>query len=86
MASIADTPFTSMGLDAHKDSISVGLLAPGVDDPPNDRTFHEEACHPQETTGTTPATDPCPPALPRHIPEPYPVFRQDPPRRPVTHT
>jgi len=42
MASIADTPFTFIGLDVHKDSISVGLLEPGVEQPTHDKIFHDE--------------------------------------------
>ncbi len=42
MASIADTPLTFMGLDVHKDSISAGILEPGVDDPTHDKIFHDE--------------------------------------------
>jgi len=43
MASIADTPFTFMGLDVHKDSISAGVLEPGAEQPALDRIFHDEA-------------------------------------------
>ena len=43
MASIADTPFTFMGLDVHKDSISAGILEPGVEQPTHDKIFHDEA-------------------------------------------
>jgi transposase len=42
MASIADTPLTFMGLDVHKDSISVGLLEPGAEQPAHDKIFHDE--------------------------------------------
>ena len=42
MASIADTPFTFIGLDVHKDSINAGILEPGVDDPTPDKIFHDE--------------------------------------------
>ena len=42
MASIADTPFTFIGLDVHKDSISAGVLEPGVDDPTHDKILHDE--------------------------------------------
>ncbi len=31
MASMADMPFTFMGLDVHKDSTSAGILEPGVE-------------------------------------------------------
>ena len=43
MASIADTPFTFMGLDIHKDSISAGVLEPGAEQPALDKIFHDEA-------------------------------------------
>lgn len=42
MASIADTPFTFIGLDVHKDSISAGILEPGANDPTHDKIFHDE--------------------------------------------
>ena len=42
MASIADTRFTFMKLDVHKDSISFRLLEPGVDDPTHDKILHDE--------------------------------------------
>jgi transposase len=42
MASIADTPFTFMGLDVHKDSISAGILEPGAEQPSFDKIFHDE--------------------------------------------
>ena len=42
MASIADTPLTFMGLDVHKDSISAGILEPGVEQPSFDKIFHDE--------------------------------------------
>ncbi|MFU8842116.1 MAG: hypothetical protein ACNA8R_15645, partial [Nitriliruptoraceae bacterium] len=41
MPSVADTELTFMGLDVHKDSISVGLLEPGVDQPIHDKIFHD---------------------------------------------
>ena len=43
MASIADTPYTFMGLDVHKDSISAGILEPGAQQPIHDKIFHDEA-------------------------------------------
>ena len=43
MASIADTPFTYIGLDVHKDSISVGILEPGAEHPAHDKIFHDQA-------------------------------------------
>ena len=42
MASISDTPFTFIGLDVHKDSISAGILEPGANDPTHDKIFHDE--------------------------------------------
>ena len=42
MASIADTLLAFMGLDIHKDSISAGILEPGVDDPTHDKILHDE--------------------------------------------
>ena len=42
MASIADTPFTFIGLDVHKDSISAGILEHGATDPTHDKVFHDE--------------------------------------------
>ena len=42
MASIADTPYTFIGLDVHKDSISAGILEPGVEQPAFDKIFHDE--------------------------------------------
>lgn len=43
MASIADTPFTFMGLDVHKDTISAGILEPGAEHPASDKIFHDQA-------------------------------------------
>ena len=43
MASIADTPFTYLGLDVHKDSISAGILEPGAEHPSVDKIFHDQA-------------------------------------------
>lgn len=40
--SIAVGEPTFMGLDVHKDSISVGLLEPGAEVPVSDRIFHDE--------------------------------------------
>lgn len=40
---IAVGELTFMGLDVHKDSISVGLLEPGAEVPASDRIFHDEA-------------------------------------------
>ena len=31
-----------MGLDVHKDSISAGILEPGVEQPTHDKVFHDE--------------------------------------------
>ena len=43
MAIIADTPFTFIGLDVHKDSISAGILEPaGATYPIHDKIFHDE--------------------------------------------
>ena len=42
MASIADTPFTFIGLDVHKDSISAGVLEPGAEQPTHDKICHDE--------------------------------------------
>ena len=42
MASIADTSLTFMGLDVHKDSISIGGLEPGVEQPTHDKISYDE--------------------------------------------
>ena len=44
MASIADTPYTYIGLDVHKDTISAGILEPGAEHPSVDKIFHDQAC------------------------------------------
>lgn len=43
MAGTADTPFTCIGLDDHKGSISVGVLEPGAEQPTHDKIFRGEA-------------------------------------------
>jgi hypothetical protein len=40
MASITDTPLVFIRLDVRTDSISAGILEPGVDDPIHDTIFH----------------------------------------------
>ena len=42
MSSISHDGLTFMGLDVHKDSISVGMLEPGSELPVVDRIFHDE--------------------------------------------
>lgn len=43
MSSIYDPEATYLGLDVHKDTISVGLLEPGCEAPVVDKVFHDEA-------------------------------------------
>jgi len=42
VTSIRDPEAIHLGLDVHKDSISVGVLEPGSDSPAVDRIFHDE--------------------------------------------
>jgi transposase len=42
VTSIRDPEAVHLGLDVHKDSISVGVLEPGSDSPAVDRIFHDE--------------------------------------------
>jgi hypothetical protein len=42
VTSIHDPEATYLGLDVHKDSISVGTLEPGSDTPTVDKIFHDE--------------------------------------------
>jgi transposase len=42
VTSIHDPEATWLGLDVHKDSISVGVLEPGADSPVVDKIFHDE--------------------------------------------
>lgn len=43
MTSIHDPEATHLGLDVHKDTISVGVLEPGCETPVVDKIFHDEA-------------------------------------------
>ena len=43
MSSVSHRGFTHLGMDVHKDSISVGILAPEDDVPEVERIFHDEA-------------------------------------------
>ena len=42
MASVADHNAIHLGMDVHKDSISIGVLRPGDHTPDVERIFHDE--------------------------------------------